>query len=506
MQQITETEEAREKTELSVAQCQITLKNREAEIALESDHRLADLQAMLSQEESLLEQLQQRHAEMSAAKCDVEERLRQTTSDMETLQEDVSRAEDTHAEVNTEGENAREQAKRAELMLACDMERVQQLRGEHEEMTRDYAAALRQLEDAERAKAQDERLNLTVMEQLEAERRMRLAEAESFNELQAQHDEHVNVRDGEQRRAAALADKLKADRLSQIADNEHRLELQRRADELSRELERHERRVAEVTNEMQTERHKRAVNAANHAEQQGVHSQVSDDHQMEEKREVALMEELEAEKRLINEEADVLRGLEEECGALSKENAQHADMHAQTRAHLMRIQEAHNQDVLHANELRDELDIVQPARDALAGKHSAEDGAVQRLRSDIAEIIREKESLSQKLEEQRQEKERARREREQGHDNEAQPSKRAPLSVSDVLISVAFEGVAVPLELKPWDTNLDAVVSEWIANVKIKPHLKDSILRYLKHLEDTTHAFPVHVCAKLLEVHEHFAI
>jgi len=461
---------------------------------------------MLSQEESLLEQLQQSHTEMQATKCDIEERLRQTTSEMETLQEGVSQAEDMHAEVNSNGENAMEQAKQANLTLAGERERLQQLRGEHEEMTRDHAAASRRLLDAERAKAQDERQNLTLVEQLEAERRMHLAEVESFNELQKQHDEHVNARDEEKRRAVALQDKLEADKLSRIADNEHRAELQRRAEELSRELDRHERRVAELTDETQAERQRRAEHAVNHAEHRATHDHVSDDHQMEEKRSVALMEELEAETHAINEEEDALRELQEECDTLAEESAQHADMHARTQADLLRVQEAHNEDALHADEIRKELDIVQPERDRLAGKRSAEDGAVEKLRSDIAEIVREKGSLSQILEEQRQEKERARIDREKGRNKEGQPSEPTPLSVSDVLISVAFEGVTVTLELKPWDTNLEDVVSEWIASAKIKPHLKDSIFRYLKHLEETTHAFPVHAEANLLEVHEQFAI
>jgi len=45
---------------------------------------------------------------------------------------------------------------------------------------------------------------------------------------------------------------------------------------------------------------------------------------------------------------------------------------------------------------------------------------------------------------------------------EAEPPGPSPLSVSDVLISVTFPGVDTPLQVLPWDTNMDDVVGKWL--------------------------------------------
>jgi len=87
----------------------------------------------------------------------------------------------------------------------------------------------------------------------------------------------------------------------------------------------------------------------------------------------------------------------------------------------------------------------------------------------------------------------------------APPPGPTQLSVSDVLISIAFEGVPTPLEVKPWDTNLEDVATQWLGATQRSLKLKESIVRYLKHLEDTSESFPVRLETKLVEVHEQFA-
>merc|ERR1712136_313332 len=80
-----------------------------------------------------------------------------------------------------------------------------------------------------------------------------------------------------------------------------------------------------------------------------------------------------------------------------------------------------------------------------------------------------------------------------------------PLSVSDVLITVVFEGVQAPVLVRPWDTNFDEVAREWLAENKKSAGLKDSLAAYLKHLEETSDAFPVRMETSLLEVHEKYS-
>jgi len=53
---------------------------------------------------------------------------------------------------------------------------------------------------------------------------------------------------------------------------------------------------------------------------------------------------------------------------------------------------------------------------------------------------------------------------------------------------------------------MDDVVGKWLETTSRSAHLRTSLVRYLKHLEDTTEAFPVHVVGNLVEVHEEFGL
>lgn len=73
-----------------------------------------------------------------------------------------------------------------------------------------------------------------------------------------------------------------------------------------------------------------------------------------------------------------------------------------------------------------------------------------------------------------------------------------------MLISIAFDGVSQPLEMKPLDVNHGEVVEKWLADTQRSMKLKDSLTRYLRHLEETSSTFPVKIEAKLLDVSEEF--
>ncbi|CAE8643222.1 unnamed protein product, partial [Polarella glacialis] len=123
------------------------------------------------------------------------------------------------------------------------------------------------------------------------------------------------------------------------------------------------------------------------------------------------------------------------------------------------------------------------------------------LKSEKQKVVLERDEISRTLDQERQQSEQVRKELE-----EAEPAGPAQLTVNDVLISVVFDDAAAPLEVKPWDTNFEDVVTNWLATVQRSDKLKPSLVRYLRHLEETSAAFPVRREAKLLEVHEEFAL
>lgn len=501
LDRLQEAELAKDSLESKVAAFAQGLKPSEAALAVEHDAHIAALQAKVLQERNLLTQLELTHNELKGTNSDIEERLRQSTALIESLQVEVSKAEDAHTAAKTAGGDKREQAGRMRLELADASKHRQQACKEHGELASDHEDALRRMQEAERSKAREGEQNITLTEQLEAERRMRAAEAESYSGLQRQHDGHVTARDEHQQRADALCDQLEAERRSRMSAADRRHALQRRHDELSREWGRQQRRVADLSEEVQAERNRRAENAASHSECKGLHDQISDEHLTVENLAASLVEELESEKQFSASEAEHLEELQAECERLFTEEKACAEMHARTKAEIERIAEAHVQERQFASELHMRLEAIQPIHENLCTRYSAAVEQIENLRGERDRVTLEKESLCTSLEEEVAEAERLRRARE-----EAEPPGPTQLSVSDVLISVAFEGVKAPLELKPWDTNLEDVVTEWISAVQIKPHLKESILRYLKHLEESTCAFPVHAYAKLLEVHEQFAL
>merc|ERR1712232_778192 len=87
---------------------------------------------------------------------------------------------------------------------------------------------------------------------------------------------------------------------------------------------------------------------------------------------------------------------------------------------------------------------------------------------------------------------------------EAEPPGPTQLCVNDILISVAFDGVNLPLEIRSWETNFEEVAQRWITAAQKSTQLQQSVVAYLRHLEESATAFPVKVDASLVDVHEKF--
>lgn len=172
---------------------------------------------------------------------------------------------------------------------------------------------------------------------------------------------------------------------------------------------------------------------------------------------------------------------------------------AQQQAELQRQAQAMAEEQRKAQELQEQLT-------AYVGTHQE---LFTRFQSAVEQLDSEKE-LSKAVALEREERDRAEKEHQDAEQARqdlanAEPPGPAQLAVSDVLISVSFKEVERPLQVKPWDTNFEEVVGAWLHAVQRSEQLQSSLVRYLKHLEETSTAYPLHQDAKLLEVHEQFA-
>merc|ERR1712070_1060740 len=68
-------------------------------------------------------------------------------------------------------------------------------------------------------------------------------------------------------------------------------------------------------------------------------------------------------------------------------------------------------------------------------------------------------------------------------------TKTKQLSVSDVLISISFEGTNEPLMLKVWDTEIPEVVAKWLDANKKSKSLQKALARFVQEVEDGAEVF-----------------
>jgi len=236
--------------------------------------------------------------------------------------------------------------------------------------------------------------------------------------------------------------------------------------------------------------------------------------------------ELDVAKDALSEHVMDFQMLQSKCDTLATEieverqnHAFAADGHSETRAECERIAqdlktrtEAHNTALRdlegvsnkhsgerrRADELQEQLNSASSVHEDLFTKLSAAVAEVDTLRHDYRTLALERDSLRDSLAETRRAKEEL---------EEAEPPGPSQLSVSDVLISIVFDGnQALPLEVLPWDTNFEDVVVKWLAAANKSSQLRVSLTRYLQQLEDTTDVFPVRLEAKLVDIHEAFAL
>jgi len=187
---------------------------------------------------------------------------------------------------------------------------------------------------------------------------------------------------------------------------------------------------------------------------------------------------------------------------------------AQQQAELQRQAQAMAEEQRKAQELQEQLTAYVGTHQELFTRFQS---AVEQLDSEkelskaVAlereELRRHRDEVLEALKKERDRAEKEHQDAEQARQDlaNAEPPGPAQLAVSDVLISVSFKEVERPLQVKPWDTNFEEVVGAWLHAVQRSEQLQSSLVRYLKHLEETSTAYPLHQDAKLLEVHEQFA-
>lgn len=225
------------------------------------------------------------------------------------------------------------------------------------------------------------------------------------------------------------------------------------------------------------------------------------------RRTAELNENLEAERRARASDTANREHLQVQLERLHSELQGKNDATSRMQAEIARITEAFRLERQRSQEMQDNLDAVKPMHEELFTRYSS---AVEQLdslksekeavRKDAERLSAEHQQLSRALEEERQRSIQALQELQVAEAASSQ------LTVNDVLISITFDDTPAPLELKPWDTNFEDVVMSWLLSVKRSEKLKQSLVRYLKHLEETCEAFPVRKKANLLEVHEEFAL
>merc|ERR1711971_215269 len=143
---------------------------------------------------------------------------------------------------------------------------------------------------------------------------------------------------------------------------------------------------------------------------------------------------------------------------------------------------------------------VQPEHEDLFARYVEIVERIDGMKGEQKRLARESAALQHAIRGKEEEAARVQRQQE-----EAKSSIPSQIAVSDVLISVDIEGSSAPLQLRPWDTNFDKVVSEWLAVEHQAAELKNSLVLYLRHLEDTAETFPVRAEGKLEEIRDQFA-
>lgn len=461
----------------------------ERQVQAKRRERIRRAEEALEQEHLRLEQARQQLARLGSDREAALERLHEVQASIQAAQQ-------------AEGES-RDRTCRAEEALLQEHSRLEQARQQLARLGSEREAALERLQEAERGRDAEEQQQALLMRQLEHELLARSAEAERHQELKRQHDRHENVLSQQQQRFEVLAAELSAERSARAAEGvpSQSEELGRRIEALLGEGERLRSIAGQLERDLQAERHERVADAARHKESQDHCEQLrgAGAHSREEA--AWLAAELGAERQRHAAEEAACAELEANLEQAQVHLNTSATARANVEADLEEASRARDEERRRVMDLQARFNAVQPEHEDLFARYSEVVEQIDMLKGEKHKLVLESLRLRASIADQRGEANEARRQKE---DAEAAPP--SQIAVSDVLISVRLDDATAPLELRPWDTNFESVVAEWLAAEHKAAELQKCLVRYLHHLEDTADAFPVRAEAKLQEVHEQFAV
>jgi len=363
----------------------------------------------------------------------------------------------------------------------------------------DRDAVLQQLEDVGRARAEEEQEASVLATRWEAELRSRVAEAEAYHELRQRHREHAHARDTEQLRADSLATDLELMTQARGAHEQGAAELRQKHEQLQSEQQHAQKRAQQLAGEVQEERRLLQVDAALHCEFHASHEMLCRESAIMREQVASIAEERVTAQTMQKSMTDRKQDLKTHAELLAAEVAASKDNYGNSQVELEQALKGHEELQQRKQELQSQLDVVKPEHADLFRHYSALVEQIDILKSENRAVTQERDGLQLTLTEGREEEERAQRAKEE---LPLQPP--PPLAVSDVLISVVFDGAAAPLELRPWDTDLEGVVEGWLTAENLAKEAQPSLVRYLRQLEENAEAFPVRKVANLVEIHEQF--
>mmetsp|Transcript_66694 Transcript_66694/g.188464 ORF Transcript_66694/g.188464 Transcript_66694/m.188464 type:complete len:409 (+) Transcript_66694:1-1227(+) len=403
------------------------------------------------------------------------------------------------------GERLRARAAESEAKVAEEQRQLDRSLDEHAGLAAQRDAALARLRAADEAKARAAEGRAASAQRLEEEQGSRASLSKRYQELQEEHEAALLEMKECQARVRELAQELEEGRRLRGAEEASCLQLRRRHDDLEFEKQRQQKRHQELAGTLKSLRALISDGAGKHAELAAEREALERSQEESARRLVEAAEAHEVERRLCAEQTEAVPVLRAELEQLSGRQRSCSEARQRLAEDSRRAAGARELEARRAEELGVRLDAVAPAQQELQRKHDAAVEQLQGLEGEKHRTSVQKDELLAALSTAQEAVELARRSKEQAKRaiEEAGPTQ---LSAGDVLISVAFHGVPQPLELMPWDTNLEAVVTKWLTATQRSIRLQPSVVRYLTHLEETAEAFPVRVEASLLDVHEEFAL
>lgn len=358
-----------------------------------------------------------------------------------------------------------------------------------------------QAEVAEEALGQEQQ-SVAVSGKLEQELRGRLEEVSQHRDLREHFDVQERIRAEEEEKFQGLLRDLAAEREDRGSESirDRSQEFARRIDELGSEGQNARGTTATLEQDVDGLHRQRMADMSEHQEFRDqcerLHTEMARAADETERHSA----ELEAERRRQVEQEEAHAALEADLERLRFELEDGAGNRERTEEELAATVQARDEERRRVEDLQDRFAAVQPEHEALFARYSEVIEQFDISQGEKWKLAAEADKLRMSIAKHQGEADEARR---QQVSAEAAPP--TQVAVSDVLISVRLEGATAPLELKPWDTNFDSVVSEWLAAERKTAELQVVLVRYLHHLEDTAETFPVKAEAKLHEVREQFA-